>query len=62
MVLEVAELEKLLGNRGMVTIATSLTLEAFLQLPETKPATELIDGQVNWAVFRPTRLRCTAKG
>jgi Uma2 family endonuclease len=31
----------------MVTVAKSLTLEEFLQLPETKPASEFIDGQMN---------------
>jgi Uma2 family endonuclease len=30
----------------MVTTIQSLTLEAFLQLPETKPASELINGQI----------------
>lgn len=31
----------------MITSATPLTLEAFLQLPETKPASEFIDGNVS---------------
>ncbi len=31
----------------MVTTAQSLTLEAFLELPETKPASEFINGEVS---------------
>lgn len=30
----------------MSTTATPLTLEAFLALPETKPATEFVNGQI----------------
>ncbi len=31
----------------MSTLATSITLEEFLQLPETKPASEYIDGKIS---------------
>jgi Uma2 family endonuclease len=47
MAAEVAELENLLEGEVMVATVKSLTLEEFLQRPETEPASEFINREVS---------------
>ena len=43
----------------MSTAAQTLTLEEFLSLPETKPASEFINGQVIQKTHAPGRTQST---